>query len=207
MPGTRPHSSPTIRIGSSSRSPTRGTPSTTPTWHRPDGLLIGCAIGLVLAEPESRLAHGLIRVAQLLRMPVILGILILVAATASSHAAWQVYYGLALFNLCVGLLMVDLLARPTSRIAGFFGFRPFAWVGRRTYFIYAVHLAVFMLAFDVLGLTTLPEIGATTVLVFAAAGISYRYYEDPIRRWGYRMSNSILKDDRTRVAPAGTDRR
>ena len=133
------------------------------TWHRPDGLLVGCAIGLVLAEPESRLAHGLIRAARLLRIPVILGILILVAATASTHAGWQVYYGLALFNLCVGLLMVDLLARPTSRIAGFFGFRPFAWVGRRTYFIYAVHLAVFVLAFDVLGLTTLPEIFATTV--------------------------------------------
>ena len=163
------------------------------TFQRPDGLLIGCALALILANPASRVTALLARCAHRLRWAVLVVLGVIVYETASGHASWQIYYGLAIFNLMMALLMVELLYFPTSGLSRFLSLRPLTWVGRRCYFIYAVHLATFMFVIHVLGWTSLPRLAAATVVVFLGAGLSYRYYEEPIRRWGYRASNRILE--------------
>jgi len=167
------------------------------TFQRPDGLLIGCALALLLARPASRSARLLISTARRARLPAIVIIVAIVAATRGG-AAWQVYWGLGLFNICIALLLADLLTSQDSYLSRFLGLRAFVWIGRRTYFMYVIHLAVFTFAFEVLGLTTLPEIALIVLVIFALSGFSYRYYENPIRKWGYRVSGrSIARENTT----------
>lgn len=163
------------------------------TFHRPDGILIGSALALILARPATRLAKALARTAHLMRWPVIVGLAALVYKTASHGAAWQVYYGLAMFNVLMALLVVELLYQPDSHISRVLSFRPLTWVGRRCYFIYVMHVAIFMFVLNQLHWTTLPKLSLTVGVVFLLAGLSYRYYETPIRRWGYRTSARLTR--------------
>jgi peptidoglycan/LPS O-acetylase OafA/YrhL len=163
------------------------------TFYRPDGLLIGCALALVLARPNRRPSKVIVEGSHRLRFVVVVTILAIVGAT-NGASAWQVYWGLALFNICIALLIVELLHHPGSLISRVLSFRPFLWIGRRSYFIYATHLAVFTFTFEVLEFTSLPEIAVTVGAIFALAGISYRFYENPVRRWGQRVSARIVSD-------------
>lgn len=175
------------------------------TFQRPDGLLIGSALALVLADPASRAARYLARFAHAVRWLAIGGLAVIVYQTASGHAPWQVQYGLALFNVLMTLLIVELLYHPDSRLSTMLSTRWMTWVGRRCYFIYAVHLAAFMLVIDGFGWTSAPRLAATTGVVLFVAGLSYRFYEEPIRRWGYRASARILESDTRRNDHTGAE--
>ncbi len=164
------------------------------TFQRPDGILIGCALALILARPDRPSARLLIRLAPRLRPAALLVVVGIVAATTGG-AAWQVYWGLAVFNICIALLIADLLTTRDSMLSRFLALRPFVWIGRRTYFMYVIHAAVYAFAFDVLGFTSLPAIALIVAFVFALSGVSYRFYEDPIRRWGYRTSTRIITSE------------
>lgn len=161
------------------------------TFYRPDGLLIGCALGLILANPERRAARWVIAVAHRLRLVVIAVIVAIVVRTVRGEA-WQVYWGLGLFNVCIALLVTEVLTHPDSHIARVLGARPLVWVGRRSYFIYAIHLAVLVFAAEVLGLTSLPGMALTVAVILGLAALSYRYYENPIRKRGQNLSRRIL---------------
>lgn len=175
------------------------------TFYRPDGILIGAALALILADPERRLARFVTAVAHRGRF-VVIGVLIAITARTMGPAPWQAYWGLGLFNICIALLLTELLTHPGSVMARFLSLRPLVWVGRRTYFIYVVHLAVFVYVIDVLGLTSLPWLAFVSGLIFLASGISYRYYENPIRKWGQRLSSRIISTTMATGAPPRSDR-
>lgn len=161
------------------------------TFQRPDGLLIGCAVALVLAHPEGRMAERLVALAHRFRL-VALAVIVMIIWATDSGQPWQVYWGLAVFNICTALLLVELLHYPGNLIARTLTLRPFVWVGRRSYFIYATHLAIFTLTFDVLGLTSLPDVALIVGAIFVLAGWSYRFYENPVRKWGQRVSTRLI---------------
>ena len=162
------------------------------SFHRPDGLFIGCAAALLLALAGSRRVDTVIRVVHRLRYLAITGVVILaVAAAVDGHSGWQVCWGLSLFNVLMTAIIVDLVTDRTSVPSKILSCRPMQWVGRRTYGIYVLHLALLMLVLDGLGHSSLPWIFATCVLITIVAGLSYRFYEDPIRRLGYRLSKRL----------------
>lgn len=171
------------------------------TFYRPDGLLIGCALGILLARPDHPITRALIGFAHRARLLVIAVIVAIVVRTVRGEP-WQVYWGLSVFNIGIALVLTEILTSPDSWIARILGLRPLVWVGRRSYFIYAVHLAVFAFAFDVLGLTSLPGMAATTAVIFALSAVSYRYYENPVRKWGQRVSSRIIARDGTVASPS-----
>ncbi len=171
------------------------------SFHRPDGLFIGCAAALLLAVPNPRVIDRVVRVTSRLRYPAVASVLALaVAAAVDGHSGWQVCWGLSLFNVLITTIIVDLVTERDSAIARLLSLRPLTWVGRRTYAIYVFHLGFLMLVIDGLGRTSLPWIFGTAAVVYAVAGLSYRFYEDPIRRLGYRWSKRIIESDR-RTAP------
>ncbi len=161
------------------------------TFQRPDGLLIGCAVALIMARPGTSLYRLLTGVAWRLRFvaPVVLAALVLATEQA---APWQAYWGLALFNICIALFLVSLLVDPDWSLSRALQARPLTWLGRRSYFIYATHLAVLTVTLDLLGMTSLPEIALTVAVIFALSGVSYRWFEDPARRWGQQVSRRII---------------
>jgi peptidoglycan/LPS O-acetylase OafA/YrhL len=166
------------------------------TFHRPDGLFIGCATAIVLALPRTRWVRGVILTAHRLRFVAIPVLLVIITqAAVDEHASWQVYWGLALFNLLMATVLIELIEFRESRLARLLSYRPLLWVGRRSYGMYVFHLAILMLLIDGLGISTIPWIFTAIAIVIAVAALSYRYYEDPIRRWGYRFSRRALEAD------------
>lgn len=163
------------------------------SFQRPDGLLIGCLLALVLARPDSRAARWLVRVAHALRIPVLIGLCLIVWGTGQGKATWQIYWGLSTFNIAIALLIVELLHAPGSRIARALSVRPLVWLGRRSYCTYAIHYITLTYAFYYLGLTSIPGVLLACAATFAIAGISYRYYEAPIQKAGHRISTRIIR--------------
>ena len=169
------------------------------TFMRPDGILIGCAVAIILALPRTDRMQRLLGMTRYLRYGLIAGIFAILIASGNVHESWQVYWGLGLYNVLLGLLVIDLLLHPVSRVSRVLGWSPFAWVGRRTYFIYALHMALLMFMFDVLHLTSLWAIAGLIVVLIGLSEISYRFYEEPARRWGYTISRRLSDADHART--------
>ncbi|HET8931470.1 MAG TPA: acyltransferase, partial [Acidimicrobiales bacterium] len=155
------------------------------SFHRPDGLFLGCAAALLLAMADTPWVKVLIGWIHRLRYVAVVGVVILaVAAAVDGHSGWQVCWGLSLFNVLITGIIVDLVADRSSVLAKLLSFRPMLWLGHRTYALYVFHLGLLMVVVHGLGHSSLPWIFAACVLIAVVAGISYRFYEDPIRRWG-----------------------
>lgn len=162
------------------------------SFHRPDGLFLGCAAALVLAHDDRRSVEAFLGVVHRLRYPAIVGVIALaVAAAVDGHSGWQVCWGLSLFNVLMTCIIVDLVTDRSTILSRLLALRPLLWLGRRTYAVYVLHLGFLMLVVQGLGHSSLPWIFATGVAVAVVAGFSYRFYEDPIRRWGYRWSKRL----------------
>lgn len=168
------------------------------TFQRPDGILIGCAVAIVLALPRSDRLSRLLDATRFVRYGLLAGILAILVASGNVHDSWQVYWGLGLYDILLGLLVIDLLMHPRSVVSRGLGWKPLAWVGRRTYFIYAMHIAFLMFMFRVLHLTSLWAIAAMIVVTIGLSEISYRFYEEPARKWGYRISRRFSDRDHAR---------
>lgn len=165
------------------------------TFHRPDGLMIGCATAIILAMPRRRVTRAIIRFAHRMRHVAIVVALAIVVAASYGNAGWQVCWGLSVFNLMGALILIELLEYPGTWLTRVLSMRAFLWVGRRSYGIYVLHLFILMIFINTLGLTSLPWIFVATAVIILVAGLSYRFYENPIRRWGYRQSKRILSSE------------
>lgn len=87
---------------------------------------------------------------------------------------------LAYSLISVALLLGVLVGR--GPVAWLYSLRPFPAVGRITYGLYLYHWPLFLwLTAERTGLSVLPLFGLRMALTFAAAGLSYRYLEMPIR--------------------------
>jgi peptidoglycan/LPS O-acetylase OafA/YrhL len=79
------------------------------------------------------------------------------------------------------VVLIGAVAHPRTGIGEAFGVAPLRWVGERSYGIYLWHWPIIVLF---AGVNTRPSLGIVTaeaVIVLAAATLSFRYVEQPIR--------------------------
>jgi peptidoglycan/LPS O-acetylase OafA/YrhL len=153
------------------------------TDTRAAGLLFGC--GLAMVWPSRRLSHRIAPQARnLLDGLGVLGLAII------ALMIWQVgefdrflyQGGFVLLSLATVLVLMPL-THPACRLGKFVGAPPLRWVGVRSYGIYLWQTPIIVLTGPG---SRPPESLLGKVLqilaIFAVAGLSWRFIEDPIRR-------------------------
>ncbi len=93
--------------------------------------------------------------------------------------------GMVILSLAT-LAVVAVLAHPSTLLGRILGAPPLRWIGVRSYGIYLWHYPIIVLTSPVVGtagpVLTLAQAGATV----AAAALSWRFVEEPIRTHGFR---------------------
>jgi peptidoglycan/LPS O-acetylase OafA/YrhL len=146
-------------------------------WFGPDThadpILIGCLAGVAYAygfEGQARTAAVLRRLE-----PVAIAVALVVVIGFSSHTR-ELYLGpMTLFSLACGLVILSVVASPSSITSRALGNPGIRYVGRISYGIYLWHLPL-VVAFGAWG--------APASLVIA--GLSYRYVETPFLQRRHR---------------------
>lgn len=160
------------------------------SFLRPDGLLFGCLLAVILVrfDPRRMLGHwvGVVGLAGL----------VLACATLtwaeSPITVWGLNllppWGMSLSNLGMTIVVGWLVVVPTSPLARVLSLRPARWIGRRAYGIYLLHPLVFHVLdaqSDLHGMSgTTVRIGTSLVV----AGLSYRLLEVPFLRFKERFT-------------------
>ncbi|EYT52083.1 lipopolysaccharide modification acyltransferase [Leucobacter sp. UCD-THU] len=159
------------------------------------GLLLGAAMAAVLHRPEASevLNPGPLRqlaaAAAALAGLAVLGWL---AATLSEGSPASFQWGFQLAT-AAALLVVWAVTRPGAWVGRALDAPPLRWVGERSYGIYLWHWPLLLICAGALGpdleWLVAPLALAATVL---AAALSYRFVEQPVRRFGLRRSLRML---------------
>jgi hypothetical protein len=109
------------------------------------------------------------------------------------------YRGGFLVAALVSAVLIAATVHPASRLTPWvLGFPVFRWIGVRSYGIYLWHWPIYMVTrpHSDLPLTGLPLLALRLGLTFAAAAVSYKFIEEPIRhgaierRWALYRSSS-----------------
>ncbi|MGL5853183.1 MAG: acyltransferase family protein, partial [Phycicoccus sp.] len=154
------------------------------------GLMLGAAAAFALADPHragTRTAWW----ARHRRAVASAGVVVLVAllAFADDHATLTFRGGILLASAATAVLLVVVLDRP-GRLRAALEWRPARWVGERSYGIYLWHWPVVLVVGQDLpsrpgsGEYVLTRVWAV-VITLAAADLSYRFVELPVRRHGF----------------------
>jgi peptidoglycan/LPS O-acetylase OafA/YrhL len=153
------------------------------TDTRAAGLLFGCALAMVW--PSRRLSRGISPQARnLLDGLGVLGLAII------ALMIWQVgefdrflYQGGFIVLSLATVLVLLPLTHPACRLGKFVGAPPLRWVGVRSYGIYLWQTPIIVLTGpDSRPPESLLGKALQVVAIFAIAGLSWRFIEDPIRR-------------------------
>jgi peptidoglycan/LPS O-acetylase OafA/YrhL len=80
------------------------------------------------------------------------------------------------------VVLIAAVAHPRTGIGRALGVAPLRWVGERSYGIYLWHLPIILLVAGVNVRSSPGVVLAEAVIVLAAAALSFRYVEEPIRR-------------------------
>jgi peptidoglycan/LPS O-acetylase OafA/YrhL len=161
------------------------------TDTRADMLLVGCALAIVLGFVAVRLTartRAGIHVVGALAAVVVVLFLVDVISTSGN---WIENWGAVAFELCVAAVIAAVMINSAGLLARFLGWRPFVWIGRRSYGIYLVHLFVFQVIHK--HLKWLGGYGSLVVemmLVFLIAAISFRFLETPALRLKQRFTGA-----------------
>lgn len=110
---------------------------------------------------------------------------------------WLYRGGFLVLSVIVAIL-IAAATHPASRFGAWLGSQPMRYIGQRSYGIYLWHWPIFMFTRPLLDVPFdgLPNIAMRFGLTFAAAELSYRFVEMPIRRgalgrWWDRVGNRI----------------
>jgi peptidoglycan/LPS O-acetylase OafA/YrhL len=161
---------------------------------RADSLLVGCALGVVLAsnlireEAKPGIASNLRRLS-----PVSAVIFAFIVYFATWKSPYTYYVLFVVVEVLVALTILQVFVADVSVAKSFLSFRPLVWVGTLSYGLYLWHFPIYSLA-HYYGMTH-RGIMVGTAATFAIAATSYYAMERPILR---------LKD-RFVVARAGLD--
>lgn len=176
------------------------------TDTRAGGLLVGAALALLMWHPGGapRLA-GMSR-RRLDRWAVLgLGVIALLTRFTDEYSMFLYRGGLLVLSLATAAV-IAVVVQPESRVGAVLGWRPFAWVGERSYGIYLWHLPIIVFTpSDVLADQPLLRAGALVGITVGLAALSWVLVEDPIRRNGLRGAlrlGRVGRDGRPRAVPA-----
>ena len=177
----------------------------TRVYYGTDTHAFGLAIGAFLAvltdrDPEARGVTG--RVHRWTVVPLgavaVVGLLALAALMPGDLDATY-RGGLALVAVLTAAVVAALLV-PGSPVARVLDLAPLRWIGARSYGIYLWHWPVFVLLGSALptwprdGLQAWALGGIALAITLAAAMLSYRFVEQPIRRHGFRGTARAMLD-------------
>jgi peptidoglycan/LPS O-acetylase OafA/YrhL len=171
-------------------------------------LLLGAA--LALAWPSSRARYrsrGTVWLLDLAGLAGLAGIGVLIWHTSQSSSSLY-RGGMVLLTVATGLVIAAVVL-PESRVGRVLGWTPLRWIGVRSYGIYLWHYPVIVLT------TPSTQHGFNpwraflqVVATLAAAALSWRFVEEPIRhgllgRLGKRLQ-PLSRDTGGRLVPSGS---
>lgn len=148
------------------------------------GLLAGCIMAWTLASRHAPRVF-----AALHRLPASAALAILMLGFYAEHLSKNF---MAIFSLATVIFLASLIARPTSWLARLHQWRPIAWLGRRSYAMYLVHilcLNVFESRVRIdSGWKAIAVLAAAYTLSALAAELLHQTVEQPARQWGRHLS-------------------
>lgn len=164
--------------------------------RRPDGLVLGCLLALVLHQRTIGSTAKKIIAGCAVVATVVIALIIRVAGvgTASAPTAPDLFiprWGLSVFNLCVAVVVTHLVTTPHSIVVRALSWRPCVWIGRRAYGIYLIHPLIFGIA--ALHVDDWPTIVRAIVGIggtWAVVAASYRWFEMPFLRRKAKFSSA-----------------
>ena len=177
------------------------------TWYyssftHTDGLLIGSFLAALLSfrhvRPAGRL-HHVLGVGAMVAL--VVDAAIVYQAGRQFDAPWVAYWGLALFNVLVAVLVAHLLLSPHARVPRVLALGPIVWIGRRSYCIYLVSLPIFAGIHAAMPHQVDGALVLGTVLTFVVAGLSYRWFERPFLSLKSRFA-PVVKPAESTLSPS-----
>jgi len=158
------------------------------TESRLSGLLLGSTMAFFFAPYQIRGRPGR-GVRAVLDATGLLGIVVLLwtfrhfTFPATTNGDVSVFRGGFLLVDVATLLVIASVVHPRSDAGRILGCRPLRWIGVRSYGLYLWHYPIFCITRPGLDvpLHGWPDLALRLVLSFAAAELSYRYVETPIR--------------------------
>lgn len=158
------------------------------TETRLSGLLLGSTMAFFFAPYQIRGRPGrgvraALDVTGLLGMFVLLWSFRHFTFPVTTNSDVSVFRGGFLLVDVATLLVIASVVHPRSDAGAILGCRPLRWIGVRSYSLYLWHYPIFCITRPGLDvpLHGWPDLALRLVLSFAAAELSYRYVETPIR--------------------------
>lgn len=95
-----------------------------------------------------------------------------------------VYWGGLFLLSIVSALLIIVVASPVTPLMKFFAFKPFVWMGKRSYGMYLWHFPIIVLLTPAALLYNMPWwlVLGEFALILGISHLSYEYVEDPIRK-------------------------
>jgi peptidoglycan/LPS O-acetylase OafA/YrhL len=153
------------------------------TDTRAAGVLIGAALAFVWSPWRLRAKVGTGAALIFDVIGVVAGGLLLVAFAVTDQFSSSLYeFGFFKISIVTAVL-IAVVVHPATRVGRALGWGPLRWVGLRSYGIYLFHWPIFQLTRPDLDVAFggLALFAVRLVLTFAAAEVSYRLVEVPIR--------------------------
>jgi peptidoglycan/LPS O-acetylase OafA/YrhL len=146
---------------------------------RADGLLLGCALAIVLCTTGGRGLVGRATCKNIAASIAIIAILV-VGFTATIESGWLYVVGLSLVNVSAAILIAHTVLARRSLWSRFLSIKPLTWVGERSYGLYLYHVPIFLLlSSQRLGIAPKAAFALQLFVTFAVAAASYRWIELP----------------------------
>jgi peptidoglycan/LPS O-acetylase OafA/YrhL len=166
------------------------------TVTRIDGVLIGSALALVLADPPEVFRRVLARREVI---PLATGALAVGLVTLRWNSPNLFRGGLFLLDLCTAAIVGHLVVCEHSRARSVLSIQPLAAIGRISYGLYLFHIPVYYLVFGFPRTLHGPTVvAAAFALTFAVATLSYAFVERPALHFKARFERERL-DQRPQV--------
>ncbi len=158
---------------------------------RPDGLLYGCLLAVLLHGVRS--SKRLQRIAQVCGIAgAIVAMLIIMAAHPVTWTPWVAFipvWGLSLFNASIMAVVAWLVLAPQSWFAQILSLKPVVWIGRRAYGIYLFHFIIIYAIRRHWQWHSWRLALATVALTLVVSGLSFRWFESPFLTLKERFSS------------------
>jgi peptidoglycan/LPS O-acetylase OafA/YrhL len=157
---------------------------------RVDGLLLGSALGLFLADAEQ---PRRLRGQRKLRLATYAALAIMLALLLSR---WQfdffMYGAQTIFIVAVAVVLLGVVVDPPPLLQRVLAFPPLVWIGMISYGLYLWHLPILQYLYGMLGYEphTVDTILTMLGLAFSAALLSYFLVETPALRLKSRLGGA-----------------